>query len=756
MVTLKDVASRAGVSVATVSYCINGTKPVSDETRGRIMKAIEELNYVPNSAARSLRQESVREIGVVFQDLDDYYRSEILKGIVDRAEDQNYSVTVAFTYDSPKMEQKIINDFIGKNVKGIIIDTCQPDNTEYFRKNLLERKVANVFIEHCPETLDVNLLAFDNHKTYFYLTKKLLEKGYRRIALALGPWRYRPAQSAVQGYMEAYRKSGIECDARLIVYTDSSKESAFGETMKRLVKNPPQAVITASDAVLKGVMEAFYIYGFKAPDDICMVTLGEETWNRSNFYPGILHTFRSAYAMGEQCTRLLMKEMESPGLFQKEYHLLDDNLEDSWLEIPEPAPKIVPRPAAARKDVLKVLVTPYALNTTDALELLSKNFTLKTGIQVDFERCVTVRELFDRITQEAKSDDPGYDICLYDVSWLRYLSHARALKNIGELLETIPDIESRFMKKNMANCYYHDKCYGIPIIGGTQLLFYRKDLFETPEIQREFQKHHHLPLRPPKTWTEYNGIARFFTRQYNPDSPTLYGTAIEGKLQENLTLEILIRLWGFGGGLLDENGRLLLNTPQNIRGFQNILETMRYISHKPTDTTSDMVFQDFGSGNVAMIISFSEYAAQIELGVHSDIVTRIGYSQVPGQNPANVGWNLGVHPKTEKEEAICRFFDWISRRENSYYLTILSGQSASLYPYKNHDLLKLYPWLNLTKTGQDSCRSRIYPYKGKQKMVKPRELEEVLKEIFEEMQARPDKIAALLTSGQKKIQRLFA
>ena len=134
MVTLKEVALRAGVSIATVSYCINGTKPVSAETRGKVMKAIEELNYVPNAAARSLKSESVMEIGVVFRNIDDYYRSEILKGIVDQSEGRNYSVTMAFSHASPKMERKIINDFIGKNVKGLIIDTCQPGEYGIFQK----------------------------------------------------------------------------------------------------------------------------------------------------------------------------------------------------------------------------------------------------------------------------------------------------------------------------------------------------------------------------------------------------------------------------------------------------------------------------------------------------------------------------------------------------------------------------------------------------------------------------------------------
>ena len=755
MVTLKEVAERAGVSIATVSYCINGTKSVSAATRGKVMKAIEELNYVPNAAARSLKSESAMEIGVVFPNIDDYYRSEILKGIVDQSEGMNYSVTVAFSYNSPKMERKIINDFVGKNVKGLIIDTCQSENTEYFRKNLLERHISNVFIEHCPEGLNVNFLAFDNYKSYYYLTEKLLKRGYRRIAIMTVPWSLSPAYSAEKGYRDAYRDRGLDCDERMIIYTDTSKEGAFREAMQRLIKEPPQALITASEAILKGALEAFRVCGIRVPEDVCMLTLGEETWNSSNTYPGVLHTSRSAYAMGVQCTELLLKDMEAPALFQKEFHLLDDNLGASRLEIPDGPVRRIAEPPRECREVLRILATSKTLSTVRALQLLSENFTLRTHIEVEFELCATLSELFDRIVQEGDSPEPSYDICLFDVSWLRYLSHAHVLKDITALVDSMPELKERFMEKNLSNCFYHQICYGIPIIGGTHLLFYRRDLFETPSIQREFQQQHHLPLRPPMTWTEFNGIARFFTRKFNPDSPTVAGTAIQGGLTEDLVLEILIRLWGFGGGLMDENGKLALNTPQNIRGFQSILETMEYTAQESTDTPSDTIFRDFGNGKMAMLISFSEYASQIKDEVHSDIITKIGYGQVPGRSPANVGWNLGVNPRTEKLDAVWLFFQWFSDRQNSYYLTILSGQSASIYPYKNHELIKLYPWLSLSEAGQESSRSRIYPYRGNQRMVKPREIEKILREIFEEMMGQTERIPALLESGQKKIQRLF-
>ena len=258
----------------------------------------------------------------------------------------------------------------------------------------------------------MNFLAFDNYNSYYYLTEKLLEKGYEKIAIMTVPWGLSPAYSAEKGYKDAYRKCGREYDERMIIYTETSKEDAFREAMQRLIKDPPQALITASEAILKGALEAFSVCGLKVPDDICVLTLGEETWNGSNTYPGVLHTSRSAYAMGVQCTELLLKDMEAPTLFQKEFHLLDDNLEASRLEIPEAPPVRLHGQSRKRKEVLRILATSKTLSTIRALQLLSENFTLKTQIEVEFELC-SLQELFDRIIQEPSQPEPAtISVCL--------------------------------------------------------------------------------------------------------------------------------------------------------------------------------------------------------------------------------------------------------------------------------------------------------------------------------------------------------
>ena len=752
MVTLKDVAERAGVSAATVSYYVNGTKSVSQKTKYRIQRAIEELNYVPNYAARSLKAEGIPEIAVVFPDIDATYRSEILKGIVNCAEQRDYTVSVAFSYNSPIMEQKILKEFIGKNIRGLIINTCQQDNAEFFRKNLLDRNVCSVFIEQCPQNVNVNYYSFDNYHCYYELTKALLDKGYEEIAIIEGPRTYMTVEAAADGYRSAFREAGKRFSEDWIVYTDTSKEDAFRECMKHLVRKPPQAVFTYSETALKGALEAFSVFGLSVPKDICFITMGEDSWNHSDTYPGVLQVARAAYSLGEKSTQLLFRNLEEPGTLDPQFRLFTDFLKPVLDHLPDPPERTAFPAILSDQKTLKILA--YPLMTMKALHLMSENFTEQTGIRVEFEAC-EVRELTDRIVRERKRKTPSFDICQYDVPWITYLANSEALMDITELMERRKDIKERFIEKNMANCYYRGRCYGIPIIGGTQMLFYRRDLFENSAIQREFQKQHQLPLRPPKTWTEFNGIARFFTREYNPESPTEFGTLITGAPTEDLIVELLVRLWSFGGDLTDAGGRLALHTPQNVRGIQSILETCRYAYDGVLNDSADDLFDQFGQGRFAMMLSFSEYASRIMEQIHGDTVSRIGYSMVPGQTPANVGWHLGLHPNTEKAELAEQFFDWLSDRQNSYYLTILAGQTAVKAPRDNHEIRRLYPWMQITEEGQKLAKSRLYPYRGRKSMIRPSEIEAILRDMFLVMREDPGSIGPLLDDAQKRIEKLF-
>ncbi len=760
MVTLKDVAERAGVSVATVSYCITGKKSVKPETLLKVREAISELNYIPNYSARNLKNSVSDEIGVILPNLDDTTNSEILKGIIAQAEPAHYSVHIACSYNNPRNEQEIIKKFVSKNYAGIILMTCQTQNSSFFKRTLDQYGIGHVFIMRLPQKISSNFLGFDNYNTIFYLTERLIEKGYTNIALVTGPLDFFSENECVSGYSDAHDQYHKTLFGENILSTDMSKEGAFKETMLYLSTYLPQAIITSSLAIMDGVLEACDIHNMVPGENICLITLSEERWNMASYRPDVIQTSATAYTLGEDSFRILMEDNISPQLYDRKFKLYKDNIVDMPLSLP--APPSDPLPAASA--CLRTLrIASVDLPTIRAIQAVSCKFSSQYGVLLIFD-FFSLHDLFLQIEEDTQKAQPLYDLYLADVSWMSYFYHKDIFADITDLLKSIPELWSAVFPKNMDNARIHGHYYGFPVIGGTQFLFYRKDLFEDPMLQKQYKEAHHISLRPPKTWTEYNQIARFFTREFNPASPTRYGAAIPTNLREDFISELLIRMWGFEGGLADSRGQLKLNTPQNVRALKSMLETTRYSAphdNVPEDGCASphanlqTTFEQIGNGSIAMAISFTEYASRIQNSLHPEFLSKIGYHMLPGGIPVNVGWHLCVPRKNQKPDAVRQLFTWLCQRQNSYYQTILCGQSTMIYPHASRELLRLYPWLNLTSQGLSYCRNRTYPVKGKNRLIVPADFESTIHMAFQKMRREELSVTEALEECQANIIRQF-
>lgn len=132
MSTIKDVAQMAGVSIATVSNYLNHTKPVSKEVSARIQKAVDTLQYSQNLSAKSLKSNSYTDIGVILPNFDDSYYVQIFQGIESTFQNTGYYTNLSFSYDIPDFEQNIIHNFLKKQIRGLILVSCQPDNWKFY------------------------------------------------------------------------------------------------------------------------------------------------------------------------------------------------------------------------------------------------------------------------------------------------------------------------------------------------------------------------------------------------------------------------------------------------------------------------------------------------------------------------------------------------------------------------------------------------------------------------------------------------
>jgi LacI family transcriptional regulator len=269
--SIKEVALKAGVSIATVSRVINDKGPVAVETRQRILAAIEQLRYVPHGAARSLITNQTDTIGVLLPDLYGEFFSEVIRGIDLAARRSGFHVLIS-GFHSDRAEIEAVLRALRGRVDGLIV--LSPDvDAQGLRRNL-------------PETLPVVLLntrvkgregaAFDainvdNYGGAFAMARHLASLGHRRIALICGPAENADARERLRGYRDAQRAEGIAPPPALEVPGDFSEESGYRAGQRLLTLEPrPEAVFAANDSMAIGCLFALREAGVEVPGGIAL------------------------------------------------------------------------------------------------------------------------------------------------------------------------------------------------------------------------------------------------------------------------------------------------------------------------------------------------------------------------------------------------------------------------------------------------------------------------------------------------------
>ena len=256
MATIKDISKITGISVGTISNYINKCKPVSNEKAKIIEDAIEKLKYMPNNAARNLKKMYSNEIGVILPTFSNNYYLDIFIGIRNYFMDFNIFVSVYLSDNDPYIEQKSLNFLVERKVRGIIIVSCQPNNTEYFDYTFSGRDIPIVAIDHEIKDIPQDFITIDNETLVKQITSYLIDKGHRNIALFTGPETYTNERAAITGYCKAYESKGLQYNNRNIRSVCIDKESAFKASTQMINLNNPDYIITTSEILAIGVSES--------------------------------------------------------------------------------------------------------------------------------------------------------------------------------------------------------------------------------------------------------------------------------------------------------------------------------------------------------------------------------------------------------------------------------------------------------------------------------------------------------------------
>ena len=308
MPTIRDVAERAGVSVATVSHVINGTRKVASKTAERILRAMKELNYHPNAVARSLRTRSTRVMGVLVSDIANPFFASVVRGAEDVALDAGYSLIVCNSDESSDREAHYIRLFQQQRVDGILMSPVGDGLTDAVTRLCVE-DVPLVFVDRCPATARADAVLSENAEGAHLATRHLVRAGHERIGLILGIAGATTTEERLSGYQEGLAEMGLPFCEELVRYGGYRVDG--GRTAMKsllLVRDPPSAVFSTNNLMTVGVFQELLMRGVKIPGEMALIAFDDLVWAEM-VRPRLTVVRQHPEDIGREAARLLLHRL---------------------------------------------------------------------------------------------------------------------------------------------------------------------------------------------------------------------------------------------------------------------------------------------------------------------------------------------------------------------------------------------------------------------------------------------------------------
>lgn len=302
--TIRDVAKRADVSIATVSRVINNaTHRVNAATRDRVLAAIEELDYHPNAVAKSLSMRKTETVGVVIPDISNPYYAEIVRGIQDAADRLGYAVVLQNTDRSQQRMIRSVYLFREKLVDGIIFSGGVM-TADRIHAALGDFRGHAVVIGR--QQVDLPAVRVDNVGSAISVVEHLASLGRRRIAFIGGPRGSTTTEDRLIGYRKGLKRLGIQFERGLVVRTALSLENGY-EAASLLLEAEDgtlNAIMAANDQMAIGAIKAAKDRHVSVPGDLAVVGFDNIPLS-SYFEPSLTTVNIPRYRMGEVSMELL-------------------------------------------------------------------------------------------------------------------------------------------------------------------------------------------------------------------------------------------------------------------------------------------------------------------------------------------------------------------------------------------------------------------------------------------------------------------
>ncbi len=305
--TIRDVARRAKVAPITVSRVVNNSGYISTETRQRVEAAIQELNYIPNTLAQSLRHQKTNMVALIVTDITNPFWTTVARGVEDVCNAHNVNVIFCNTDEQQQKLDNYVNLLMQRQIDGLIIVP-----TEGYAGEMLENMLAN----HVPSIILDRILPDWHHHTVvrgdsvtggYILTKHLLDLGHRRIMMLSGSSSVSTGLERAEGYRRALLEYGVTPDPALLRFGKFTQQSGYDITIEMLdrIHPRPTAILTANNFIAVGSQKALDDRGVDIPGEISLATY-DDLPAQLNPRPFLTTVIQDPYAMGQEAAQRLI------------------------------------------------------------------------------------------------------------------------------------------------------------------------------------------------------------------------------------------------------------------------------------------------------------------------------------------------------------------------------------------------------------------------------------------------------------------
>jgi LacI family transcriptional regulator len=309
-VTIRDVSIIAGVSLSTVSHVVNNTRVVSSETRARVLEAIRQTGYTPNSLARSLKIAETSTIGIAVGDLLNPYFNDVIFSLETRARQAGFTILLSDHGDDPGREIEALRVLASRRVDGIVLAPAASGNRSAL--DYLDRcGIPFVQIDRIADPACDYVVA-QNEAATRELVRHLADIGHARIAMLAGIRGLSTSIERTLGYCAAIGDAGREPDPALIVSGLSRAEPAFEATLALMRHpSPPTAIVAGNNLMALGAMRALRQLRLRVPDDVALVAFDDFAW-ADLFSPRLTTLAQPCRQIGEEAMELLLERIRAP------------------------------------------------------------------------------------------------------------------------------------------------------------------------------------------------------------------------------------------------------------------------------------------------------------------------------------------------------------------------------------------------------------------------------------------------------------